>query len=133
MRQGCVLLADSHLAMLEGIRSLLESRFAAVVMVSDEESLLETIERLDPDLVVVDLSMPVKEGTNVVRQLIGRFPQLRLITLSVHDEPAVATQMRDAGVAGFVLKRTAAMDLIPAVQAVLGGESFVSPAVWESK
>ena len=132
MRQGRVLLADSHLPMLQGVRSLLESLFAAVVMVADEGSLLETIERLDPDLVVVDLSMPVKEGTNIVRQLMGRFPGLCLIALSVHDEPTVATQMRNAGVAGFVLKRTAAIDLIPAVEAVLGGGSFVSPAVSES-
>ena len=131
MRQGRVLLADSHLPMLQGVRSLLESLFAAVVMVADEGSLLETIERLDPDLVVVDLSMPVQEGTNIARQLMGRFPGLRLIALSVHDEPTVATQMRDAGVAGFVLKRTAATDLIPAVEAVLGGGSFVSPAVSE--
>ncbi len=131
MRQGRVLLADSYLPMLKGVRSLLESLFAAVVMVADEGSLLETIERLDPDLVVVDLSMPVKEGTNIVRQLMARFPRLCLIALSVHDEPVVAAQMRDAGVAGFVLKRTAAMDLIPAVEAVLGGGSFVSPAVSE--
>ena len=85
MRQGRVLLADSHLPMLQGVRRLLESRFAAVVMVADEGSLLETIERLDPDLVVVDLSMPVQEGSNVARQLMGRFPGLRLIALSVHD------------------------------------------------
>jgi DNA-binding NarL/FixJ family response regulator len=129
MRHGRVLLADSHLLMLQGVRSLLESLFAAVVMVADEGSLLETIERLDPDLVVVDLSMPVNDGTNVVRQLMGRFPRLRLIALSVHDEPAVAAQMRSEGVAGFVLKRTAAIDLIPAVEAVLGGGWFVSPAV----
>jgi DNA-binding NarL/FixJ family response regulator len=131
MRQGRVLLADSHLPMLQAIRGLLESLFASVVMVADEGSLLETIERLDPDLVVVDLSMPVKEGTNVVHQLTGRFPGLRLIALSVHDEPTVAAQMRSAGVAGFVLKRTAATDLIPAVEAVLRGGSFVSPAVSE--
>jgi DNA-binding NarL/FixJ family response regulator len=131
MRQGRVLLADSHLPMLQAIRGLLESLFASVVMVADEGSLLETIERLDPDLVVVDLSMPVKDGTNVVRQLMGRFPRLRLIALSVHDEPAVATQMRSEGVAGFVLKRTAAIDLILAVEAVLGGGWFVSPAVSE--
>ena len=131
MRHGRVLLADSHLHMLQGVRSLLESLFAAVVMVADEGSLLETIERLDPDLVVVDLSMPVKDGANIVRQLMGRFPRLRLIALSVHDEPAVATQMREAGVGGFVLKRTAANDLIPAVEAVLRGDWFVSPAVGE--
>src|SRR5947209_754986 len=128
MKQGRVLLADSHLPMLQGVRSLLESRFAAVVMVADEGSLLEAIERLDPDLVIVDLSMPVQEGTNVARQLIGRFPGLRLIALSVHDEPTVAGRLRDAGVAGFVLKRAAATDLMPAVEAVLGGGSFISPA-----
>ncbi len=131
MSQGRVLLADSHLLMLQGVRSLLESLFAAVVMVADLGSLLEAIERLDPDLVVVDLSMPVKEGTNVVGQVMGRFPRLRLIALSVHDEPTVATQMRSAGASGFVLKRTAAIDLIPAVEAVLGGGSFVSPGVLE--
>src|SRR3954463_6709090 len=98
MRHGRVLLADSHLPMLQGVRSLLESMFAAVVMVADEGSLLETIERLDPALVVVALSMPVREGANVARQLMGRFPGLRLIALSVHDEPSVAAQMRDAGV-----------------------------------
>jgi DNA-binding NarL/FixJ family response regulator len=117
--------------MLQGVRGLLESLFAAVVMVADEGSLLETIARLKPDLVVVDLSMPVRDGTNVARQLLDRFPGLRLIALSVHDEPTVATQMSDAGVAGFVLKRTAATDLIPAVEAVLGGRSFVSKAVLE--
>src|SRR4051794_5649520 len=132
MRQGRVLLADCHLPLLQGIRSLLESRFAAAVVVADEGSVLATIERLDPDLVVVDLSMPVQDGTNIARQLMARFPGLRLIALSVHDEPTVAAQIRDAGVAGFVLKRTAATDLIPAVEAVLGGGSFVSPAVSET-
>ncbi len=131
MRRGSVLLADSHLALLQGVHSLLASLFLSVVMVADEGSLLETIERLDPDLVVVDLSMPVQEGTNVARQLMHRFPHLRLIALSVHDEPTVATQIRNEGVAGFVLKRTAATDLVAAVEAVLAGGSFVSPSVRE--
>src|SRR3954467_39033 len=132
MRHGRVLLADSHLPLLQGVRSLLESLFAAVVMVADEGSLLETIERLDPDLVVVDLSMPVQDGTNVARQLMARFPGLRVIALSVHDEPTVAAQIRSAGVAGFVLKRTAATDLTPAGEAPPGGGWYVSPAVSES-
>jgi DNA-binding NarL/FixJ family response regulator len=131
MRRGSVLLADSHLALLQGVHSLLASLFLSVVMVADEGSLLETIERLYPDLVVVDLSMPVQEGTNVARQLMNRFPHLRLIALSVHDESTVATQIRNEGVAGFVLKRAAATDLVAAVEAVLAGGSFVSPAVRE--
>jgi DNA-binding NarL/FixJ family response regulator len=129
MRHGRVLLADCHLAMLQGVRSLLESLFAAVVMVADEGSLLEAIERLDPDLVVVDLSMPVGEGANIARQLKGRYPGLRLLVLSVHDDPTLAGLILDAGAAGFVLKRTAATDLLPAVEAALRGGSYVSPAL----
>jgi DNA-binding NarL/FixJ family response regulator len=115
--------------MLQGVRSLLESVFSAVVMVADEGSLLEAIERLDPDLVVVDLSMPVEEGANIARQLKGRYPGLRLLVLSVHDDPTLAGLILDAGAAGFVLKRTAATDLLPAVEAALRGGSYVSPAL----
>jgi DNA-binding NarL/FixJ family response regulator len=129
MRRGRVLLADCHLAMLQGVRSLLESRFAAVVMVADEGSLLEAIERLDPDLVIVDLSMPVQEGANIARRLRGRYPGLRMLVLSVHDEPTVASLILEIGASGFVLKRTAATDLVPAVEAVLQGGTYVSPAV----
>jgi DNA-binding NarL/FixJ family response regulator len=124
-----VLLADCHLNMLEGVRSLLEPLFAIIVMVADERSLLETVERVVPDLVIVDLSLPVAEGSNIARQLQGRFPRLPLIVLSVHDEPTVVSQVRSAGVAGFVLKRSAATDLLPAVKAVLRGGTYVSPAL----
>src|SRR5262249_2655033 len=129
MKTGCVVLADRYLKMLEGIRSLLESRFAVIVMVADERSLLETVERVLPDLVIVDLSMPVEEETNIARRLKGRFPNLSLIVLSVHDEPTVVSQILKAGVAGFVLKRTAATDLLPAVQEVLCGGTYVSPTL----
>ena len=129
MRQGRLLLADCHLPMLQSVCSLLGPQFAAVIMVADEESLLDTIERLDPDLVIVDLSMPVAEGSNIVQQLKQRYPDLRVLVLSVHDEPTVVRLILDAGVSGFVLKRTAATDLLPAVEAVLRGGSYVSPAL----
>jgi two-component system secretion response regulator SsrB len=115
--------------MLQSLHDLLGCQFATVVMVADEGSLLETIDRLAPDLVIVDLSMPVAEGTNIARQLKQRYPDLRLLVLSVHDEPAVASLILDAGASGFVLKRTAATDLLPAVEAALGGGSYVSPTV----
>jgi DNA-binding NarL/FixJ family response regulator len=129
MRQGRLLLADCHLPMLQSVCSLLGPQFAAVIMVADEGSLLDTIERLDPDLVIVDLSMPVAEGSNIVQQLKQRYPDLRVLVLSVHDEPTVVRLILDAGVSGFVLKRTAATDLLPAVEAVLRGGSYVSPAL----
>ena len=124
-----VLLADAHPNMLEAVRGLLAGRFAATVMVADETSLLEAVQRMEPDLVVVDLSLPVSGGVNVVRTLFSRYPGLRVIVLSVHDEQPALSQALDAGAAGFVLKRTAALDLGAAVDAVLRGETYVSPVL----
>ena len=129
MKHGRVLLADSHLGMLGGVHSLLDALFAAVLMVADERSLLEAVTTFKPDLVVVDLSLPRGGEANIARRLLGRHPDLRLIVLSVHDEPTVVGPMLSAGVAGFVLKRSAATDLIPAVEEVLRGGTYVCPAL----
>jgi DNA-binding NarL/FixJ family response regulator len=115
--------------MLEGVRGLLEGRFAATVMVADEPSLFEAVVRMQPDLVVVDLSLPVSGNINVVRNLLGRYSGLRVIVLSVHDEPVALSQALGAGAAGFVLKRTVGADLTAGVDAVLRGEIYVSPAL----
>src|SRR5262249_24845580 len=85
----------------------------------------------EPELVVVDLSLPGEGEANIARRLLQRHPGLRLIVLSVHDEATVVSQVREAGAAGFVLKRAAATDLGPAVQEVLRGGGYVSPAVRE--
>jgi DNA-binding NarL/FixJ family response regulator len=129
MGHNRVLLADSHPNMLEAVRGLLRGKFAATVMVADEVSLLEAVVRLEPDLVVVDLSLPVSGGVNVVSTLLSRYPGLKVIALSVHDEQTVLSQALDTGAAGFVLKRTAGVDLTPAVDAVLRGETYVSAAL----
>ena len=129
MSHRCLLLADAHLNMLDAVHGLLATRFATTVMVADETSLLEAVARIDPDLVVVDLSLSVSGGVNIVRNLVSQHPKFEVIVLSVHDEPAAASQILAAGAAGFVLKRTAAVDLIPAVDAVLQGETYVSPAL----
>ena len=122
-----VILADTHHTMLEGIRGLLETMFEAVVMVADDTSLFDTAARLEADLIVADLSLPVVRDVNIAARLKARFPKLKLIVLSVHDEPIAMEQVMAAGAEGFVLKRTAATDLIPAVRAVLRGRRYVSP------
>jgi DNA-binding NarL/FixJ family response regulator len=126
MSHRCLLLADAHPNLLEAVHGLLGGRFATTVLVADEPSLLEAAGRMEPDLVVVDLSLPVAGSVNVVRSLFGRYPALRVIVLSVHDEPTALAQALGAGAAGFVLKRTAAADLPAAVDAVLRGETYVS-------
>jgi DNA-binding NarL/FixJ family response regulator len=129
MKWGRVLLADSHLNMLGGVHSLLDALFEAVLMVADERSLVDAVPTFMPDLVIVDLSLPGEGEPNIAKCLMRRHPHLRLIVLSVHDEPAVVSQMLSAGVAGFVLKRTAATDLLPAIKEVLGGGTYVCPAL----
>ena len=127
MKHGSVLLADSHGPMLEGVRSLLEERFASVVMVADENSLLLTAEKLLPDLAIVDVSFPVAGRKNVVAVLQERFPELKLIALSVHDETVAVDRVMSNGASAFVLKRSATTDLVPALQEVFAGRVYVSP------
>lgn len=128
-KSGRVLLADRHQNMLEGIRSLLETVFDVVVMVADEKSLIDSLEKINPDLVVVDLSLPITEEINVARRIKKRNPEIKIIILSVHDEQTAVDECLSAGATGFVLKRTAANDLLPAVWEVLKGRTYVSPSV----
>jgi len=127
MKNGCAVLADYLSNMLAAVRSLLENLFDVVVMVADEVSLYEAITKMTPDLVVVDLSLPVSGGSNIVRALSRRYPELKMIVLSVHDEPAAVAASLAAGATGFVLKRAAVLDLVEAVQAVRQGGTYISP------
>lgn len=128
-KAGRVLLADSHQNMLAGIRSLLETVFDIVVMVADEKSLLDSLDNLKPDVVIVDLSLPITEERNVAHRIRNHYPDTKVIILSVHDEQTVVDDCMAAGAKGYVLKRSAANDLIPAVWEVLKGRTYVSPAV----
>ncbi len=128
MKEARVLLADSHKIMLEGLTFLLKSTFEIVGMVSDSNTLLEAAETLKPDVVVGDLSMPAFHEDNVVRQLKDRYPELKVIVLSIYDEPEVIDKILATGVSGFVLKRSA-WDLFPAICKVLQGQTYVSPAL----
>ena len=125
MKEGKVLLADNHQCMLDGLRDLLEGRFQTLFMVADEASLMEAAEKLNPDLIVADLSLPVARELNIVRRIRMAFPRIKLIILSIHDEQAAIGECIEAGADGFVLKRRAIDDLVPAVDAVLRGGAWV--------
>ena len=124
----CVLLADRHHGLTEGIRGLLETSFEAVVMVADETSFLETAERLRPTLVVADLALAPGENFGWLRRLLARCPDSRVIVLSKHDELTVIQSALEAGAAGFVLKREITSQLLDAVEAVIAGRLYVPPA-----
>lgn len=129
MERKRILIADAHPTMLGSVRLLLKDLFDVIFMVADEHSLTDAVLTNPPDLVMVDLSMPVSSGENVARLLHRLNPELRFIILSLHDEKTVVDECLSAGASGFVLKRTAVTDLIPAVEAVLGGGRYVSPSI----
>ncbi len=115
---SCVLLADSHQGLSEGVRGLLETAFGTVIMVAEEASLLEGAKRLQPDVAVVDLSLARHGGLDWLRTLRKLCPEVKVIVLSVHDEESVRQAAIDAGADAFVLKRAIATDLLPAVESV---------------
>ena len=129
MRQGCVVLADKHPNVLGGIRRLLEAEVETVVMVADEISLRQVLEHFDLDMVVADLSLPVSTNSNIARELKKHFPQTKVIVLSMHDDSTVFDEVMASGVEGFVLKRRAVIDLIPAIREILRGHKYISPDV----
>jgi len=124
-----VLLADPHHGTCEGVRRLLSTTFEAIVMVADEVSLFESAGRLNGELAVVDLALSQGNGLDLVRRFHSRFPEMKMIVVSVHDQPSVSRSVLDAGADGFVIKRAVATDLLAATDAVLAGQNYVSPAV----
>ena len=125
----CVVLADRHQGLTEGIRGLLETGFDAVVMVADEASLRESAVRLKPAVVVLDLALARTDGLGLLRRLRARCPDVKLIVLSRHEEASTSRATIEAGADAIVLTRAIAIDLLPAVDAVQAGRRFVSPGV----
>ena len=111
MKKTSVLIADRHPSLVESIRDLLETLFDTVIMVSDDKSLIDTLDRFDPDLVVVDLAMSVTRAQNVA-DLLNRYdPELKFIVLSTLEGREVMESCKSSGASGYILKRSSARNL----------------------
>ena len=126
MKKTSVLLADRNPALVESIRDLLGSMFDTVVMVSDENSLIETLNRFGPDLVIVDLEMPVTRVQNVASLLNQFNPEQKFIVLINHKGSELIDICKSSGALGCILKHSSADNLIKAVEAVQNGGTFFS-------
>ena len=126
---NCVLLADRHHGLRDSVRGLLEMEFDTVFMVATEAALLEGAERLNPKVVVLDLSLSHGDLRGLLARIGASAPGAKLLLLSVHDERSVADSVLAAGGDAVVLKRCLATDLMPAVDAVLAGQRYLSPGI----
>ena len=128
-KSNCVLLADRHHGLRDSVRGLLETEFETVFMVATEASLLEGAGRLNPAIVMVDLSLSAGDLIGLLRRIGARAPGVKVLLLSVHDERTVAESAVTAGADAVVLKRCLATDLMPAVDAVIAGQRYLSPGI----
>ena len=128
-QKSCVLLAERHHDLRDGIRGLLETAFDMVFMVANEASLLEGAEHLRPAVVVIDISLSAGDLTGFLARVSERAPGTKLLLISVHDETTVAEAALRAGADGVVLKRNLATELMPAVDELLAGRSYFSRSI----
>jgi len=124
-----VLLADDHRVVAEGLKRLLADDFELVGVEEDGRALVATARKLAPDVIVADISMPHLNGIDALIQLRKDNPDVKVVFLTMHQEPAYARRALDAGAVGFVLKHSAPAELVLAVQAALKGQTFITPAL----
>jgi two-component system response regulator NreC len=126
-----VILADDHDILRDGLRALLEMA-DDITVVGEARTGTEAVaeaERLRPQIVLMDISMPELDGVEASRRIRQRVPETRILFLTMHEADEYFFRALRAGASGYVIKRTAASDLIAAVRAVARGESFLSPSV----
>jgi DNA-binding NarL/FixJ family response regulator len=133
MTETCrVLLADDHVLVAEGIQKLLEPVFELVGIVADGRSLVAAASKLQPDIAVVDISLPLLNGLDASRRIKKTNPDIKIIILTMHSEPNFVTEAFRVGVSGYVLKQAVGSELFQAIREVLKGRAFVSPMVTQS-
>ncbi|MDA8239373.1 MAG: response regulator transcription factor [Nitrospiraceae bacterium] len=127
MKRARILLADDHRIVAEGLRGLLEPEFELVGIVEDGRALLAAAEKLRPDVIVADISMPLLNGIDSVRQIKKTHEDIKVVFLTMHPDVTYAASAFEAGASGYVLKHSAPAELITAIHSALNGKTYVTP------
>ena len=129
MKRTRILLADDHTLTLEGIRSVIEPHHEIVGMVTDGRALVDAALRLKPDLIILDITMPLLNGIDAAVQIKKSLPEVKLLFVTMHVNPAYLEAALNAGATGYVLKSAAREELLDAIESVLNGRIYVSPSL----
>ena len=122
-------MADDHAMLLDAFRALLEPEFDVVGAVTDGRMLLEEFSRLNPDVVLLDIAMPLLNGLDAGRQLKAQRKSVKLIYLTMNPDPDLAGEALRLGASGYVLKSSAAQELKQAIHEALRGRSYITPLI----
>ena len=126
-----IVIAENHLMVAEGLRKLLEDDFQLLDNVNNGRDLVQLVEEARPDLVLLDIGMPMLNGIEATRQLRKVSPETKVIVVTAHNEPEYVVEAFRAGASGYVLKRCAVSELVSAIDQVLDGRTYVTPLVAE--
>jgi DNA-binding NarL/FixJ family response regulator len=129
MKLPRVILADDHKILLEAFRKLLEPQYEIVATVSDGRALLTAAATLKPDVILLDIGMPLLNGLEAARQLKTKLPTVRLIFLTMQEDPELAVEAMRAGASGYLLKTSASSELLHAMREALKGKTYVTPRI----
>jgi DNA-binding NarL/FixJ family response regulator len=128
-RKTRVLIAEDHTLMAEGLRKLLECEFESVATVGNGRELLDVVAASKPDIVLIDIGMPLLNGIEAARRFNTISPSTKVVIVTAHNEPQYVVEAFRAGATGFVLKRCAVSELVTAIRQVLSGHTYVTPLV----
>ena len=129
MSKPRVLLADDHSLVLEGFRRILDDQCDLVGMVEDGRALLEAAQRVQPDIVILDVSMPLLNGIDAATQLKKSHPSIKVIFVTMHADADYVRSAFEAGASGYLLKRSAVDELEQAIRAVWAGHTYITPLI----
>lgn len=124
-----ILLADDHALVLEGYRRILEESYELVGTVADGRALVEAAKKMQPEIVILDVSMPVLNGIDASAQIKKSSPRTKIIVVTMHADTDYVRSAFEAGASAYVLKRSAVDELEQAIKAVLSGHSYITPLI----
>ena len=127
MTRTRVLLADDHQMLADALKGVLEPRFDVVATVRDGRALLEAAKKWQPEVVVVDIAMPQLNGLDAARQLKHSMPKIKIVFMTMNEDPDIVREAFRAGASAFLLKQAAAFELTDAIEKVLKGGSYITP------
>lgn len=129
MKLPRAILADDHTLVAEALRGLVALHFDVVATVADGHALVSSATVLKPDVIVVDVAMPLLNGLEAFRQLKPKMPGVKFVFLTMNEDPELAVEAMRAGASAYLLKKSAASELLQAMQLALRGKSYVTPQI----
>lgn len=129
MKLPRAILADDHTLVAEALCGMIALHFEVIATVGDGHALVASATALKPDVIVVDIAMPLLNGLEACRQLKQKVPSAKLVFLTMNEDPELAVEAMKAGASGYVLKKCAASELLQAMKSALRGKSYITPQI----